>query len=194
MKFKQYLAEGQGTQKDWEEFRAAYSVRATKGDVEFDGKIKIKPASAVSSLKIAPFSTIGNKPKKLELPFDPNQWDVASVIFNWAEVADLKNLPNVVTLHFSRSIVKSLKSGGHLTKLKYIAFEQTNTTEPIPMLQLFKLPILEMIAIHPGSFGLDEKRSMKLQHILTDTLRGDRDIVACQSELIDEGFEEFAKL
>lgn len=41
---------------------------------------------------------------------------------------------------------------------------------------------------------LENKKEKKVQNILNKHLKGDRDVFACQEELIEAGFEDFAQL
>lgn len=88
--------------------------------------------------------------------------------------------------------IASLKGIERLTKLKHITLEAANasTVATGGLLRLLKCPSLDDIFIN---MTYVEQRTRAALRIINKHLK-DKNIPECQQELIEEGFEEYAKL
>lgn len=105
---------------------------------------------------------------------------------------DFSNLPNVSELELNGANILSTKhAAGSMNNVSKIKLLVTNEcfTRGFPILSLLKMSKLKRFIIehHAGS-----NESRKFNRIIVDHLGGS--VPDCQQELIEEGFERFAKL
>lgn len=148
----------------------------------------------------------GNEPVKFEWPFGGAKLEVMSVglisfimktgmvprqfrVEGWSDFPE-----SLHRLVFHGTIVSSLKGIERLQSLEELilngAVRRPFQLEELGVLRLLKLPKLKMLGV---SYDGEYKRQHDALSIVKKHLEL-KDIVACQSELIDAGLEEYAKL
>lgn len=141
--------------------------------------------------------TINMKGQDWNCPFESNLWEpdqfgmqLSNVKF--AKGKKLKNIPNVGTLAFHHCEIETFEVDGKpLNKVEHLEI-QAHTKVNCGLLKLLKrkdYPALEGMSV-AGS----DKRLAQAAKILNTYLMQDGDIVEFQTELIDEGLDEYAKL
>lgn len=106
-------------------------------------------------------------------------------------IEDFSKMPNVATLSFSATEIKSFAKGNHLSEVKYLDFRFVEKVE-CGLLSMFKMPNLHGLELKDLD-GANEEL-MKALEIVNKHLEGERDLTECMDELIEAGLKKYAKL
>jgi len=150
--------------------------------------------SSGSSYKLNGFTKaehLSGPKRKFEGPqgIPPTAWSVSRMVFENYEFEDYEDVPDVQVVLFKDCVFKSFKGIEKKRQLVNISF---GGHDPKDVLECGVLRIIKSQA--QVCMGINNQTEMsKLCHIISDNLK-DKDTVEAQSQLIDAGFEEYAKL
>lgn len=128
----------------------------------------------------------------------PDDWALfSSVRAEKYTVNDFSQIPNVKIVTLIDCDIKSLKGIEKLTKLESIIFQSVDLSNKLkcPLLRLFKIPKIKNV------YFLEHALPEKLVDVMYKFLPNGRGAVQavgslpeCQQEMIEAGFQEYAKL
>lgn len=197
MKFKEFLKESAVSKDAFAAWKKQLEINLAGHPgkvIAEDGKILIDG----SGDKLSIFSvTDSGKNSKWSSPFSSSDWDSATKVVKFVRIdfPNFQNLPDVEALHFERCTIDSIKGIEQLHKLEALDFVvMDGPQKPFGVLRFLKLPNLNEISIRDTGWFKTPEAEADFEHIIQTQLNGDRDIIACQTELIDAGFEEWAEL
>lgn len=133
-------------------------------------------------------------------PVDQNAWEgVPRARFTDYLILGCDHIPNVKVLDFMEIVVGGFKHASKLTCVEEINFGHAVNAagQDINLLQLFKMPMLNNIGVNVNMKDrLLYRALMIVKTYITNSVTDPewRDIVQCQSALIDAGLERFAHL
>lgn len=119
----------------------------------------------------------------------PESWNVSRLVFENYEFKDFEEVPDVQVVLFKECVFKSLKGIEKKHNLVNISF---GGADPKYILECGVLRIFKSTAEVCMSINAKSKMA-DLCRIITEHLKH-KDTVEAQSDLIDAGFEEYAKL
>jgi len=106
-------------------------------------------------------------------------------------VTSFESIPNVKSLYFDDTTIKSLKGVDNLSEVNFIGIGSWVKFE-CGLLRLLKMPNLRRLDL--SNFLGDQPLEDALEIVKKHVEDGEHDIVACQTELMDANIEEYAKL
>jgi len=203
MKFKQFLIESI-TAEQFKKFKDTHSTVTYYSNNGGNSKQEFNEKSGVlfKSGKICltkNWNGICIGPKHGDTDFSP--WNVDFPSDSWNLPAggcvemelmsfdDFSTVPNVNHLDFHTCQIESLKGIEKLNMLDSITFRISGPSEHIK-----KPGLLRLLKCDLRNVSVEQAWGSKLNTLLNELLKEKSDMVEAQSRLIDEGFEEFAKL
>lgn len=196
MKFKEFLTEGAVSKEAFAAWKKKLNISLVSYQrylIVENGKIMVDGASDTANI----FSQILAKRATWSSPFKSTAWDdaIKVVKFSRVDFPNFQNLPDVEALHFEHGVITSIKGIETLHKLEALDFVLMEAPqEPFGVLRFLKVPNLKEVNFRDTGWFKTPDAEADFEHIIQTHLSGDRDIIACQTELIDAGFEEWAEL